>query len=184
MGISIVGTRNDFQYVAVYISSVHSILPLGPAITSVSFEERLMMGNSFKIVVLDDDPTGIQTVHGCYLVTQWDQEKLETALNDDINFFYVLVNSRGKNREEAQRDITDIVTRLLEINKRYGYKMVFICRSDSTLRGHFPLELNCVTKLIEDEKNVDGFFLIPAFFEAGRVTKNETHYLKQNGKNT
>ena len=140
------------------------------------------MGNLFKIVVLDDDPTGIQTIHGCYLVAQWDQEKLETALNDDIDFFYVLVNSRGKNREEAQRDITEIVTRLLEINKRYGYKMVFICRSDSTLRGHFPLELNCVTKLIEDEKKVDGFFLIPAFFEAGRVTKNDTHYLKQDGK--
>ena len=141
-----------------------------------------MVGNSFKIVVLDDDPTGIQTVHGCYLVTQWDQEKLETALNDDINFFYVLTNSRGKNREEAKRDITEIVTRLLEINKYYGYKIVFICRSDSTLRGHFPLELNCVTKLIEDEKKVDGFFLVPAFFEAGRVTKNDTHYLKQEGE--
>lgn len=137
---------------------------------------------SFKIVVLDDDPTGIQTIHGCYLVTQWDQEKLETALNDDINFFYVLTNSRGKNSKETQRDITEIVTRLLEINKHYEYQLVFICRSDSTLRGHFPLELDCVTALLEDEQVVDGFFLIPAFLEAGRVTMNGTHYLKQGGE--
>lgn len=137
------------------------------------------MSISCKIVVIDDDPTGIQTVHGCYLVTQWDQEKLETALNDNINFFYILANSRGKNRAETQQDITEIVTRLLEINNRYGYKLVFICRSDSTLRGHFPLELDCVATLIKDKQKVDGFFLIPAFFEAGRVTKNDTHYLKQ-----
>ena len=29
-----------------------------------------------KIVVLDDDPTGIQTVHGIYVYTDWSPETL------------------------------------------------------------------------------------------------------------
>ena len=37
-----------------------------------------------RIVVLDDDPTGIQTVHGCLLITQWDEESVRHAFDDDV----------------------------------------------------------------------------------------------------
>ncbi|GEM_PF-6611240 len=43
-----------------------------------------------RVVVLDDDPTGIQTVHGCLLLTKWDKGLLERAMRDRENFFYIL----------------------------------------------------------------------------------------------
>ena len=132
----------------------------------------------YKIVVLDDDPTGIQTVHGCYLITHWDDETLEAALADVVDFFYILTNSRGKTQDEATSDIRDILSKILAVNYRYGYNLLFICRSDSTLRGHFPLEIECVAAVLERHRTIDGFFFIPAFFEAGRITKNNTHYMK------
>lgn len=33
----------------------------------------------FKIVVLDDDPTGIQTVHDVYVYTDWELSTLREA---------------------------------------------------------------------------------------------------------
>jgi uncharacterized protein YgbK (DUF1537 family) len=35
-----------------------------------------------KIVVLDDDPTGSQTVHSCLLLTRWDVDSLKQGLLD------------------------------------------------------------------------------------------------------
>ena len=136
----------------------------------------------YKTVVLDDDPTGIQTVHGCYLITSWDDKTLETALADNVDFFYILTNSRGKTREEVTADITCILLRILKINHHYGYKLIFICRSDSTLRGHFPLEVECVATILEAHKSIDGFFFIPAFFEAGRITRDNTQYMNVGGE--
>ena len=37
-----------------------------------------------KIIVIDDDPTGSQTVHGCLLLTRWDVQTLTEALRDAV----------------------------------------------------------------------------------------------------
>lgn len=50
---------------------------------------------STKIVVLDDDPTGSQTVHSCLLLTRWDVSTLKTALADAAPLFFILTNTRG-----------------------------------------------------------------------------------------
>jgi uncharacterized protein YgbK (DUF1537 family) len=44
----------------------------------------------WKMVVLDDDPTGIQTVHGCLLITQWDEDSVRKGFADAEPFFYIL----------------------------------------------------------------------------------------------
>ncbi|MDO9101294.1 MAG: four-carbon acid sugar kinase family protein, partial [Candidatus Nitrotoga sp.] len=54
-----------------------------------------------KIIVLDDDPTGSQTVHSCLLLTRWDQDTLRVALLDDSPLFFVLTNTRGMNAVRA-----------------------------------------------------------------------------------
>ena len=54
-----------------------------------------------KIIVLDDGPTGSQTVHSCLLLTRWDQDTLRTALLDDSPLFFVLTNTRGMNAARA-----------------------------------------------------------------------------------
>ncbi|MBQ4632872.1 MAG: hypothetical protein IJB46_05935, partial [Prevotella sp.] len=52
--------------------------------------------NNIRIVVLDDDPTGIQTVHGCLLVTEWNKEQIREAFRHEQPFFYILTNTRAK----------------------------------------------------------------------------------------
>ena len=57
----------------------------------------------WRMVVLDDDPTGIQTVHGCLLITQWNEESIRQGFADDVPFFYILTNTRAMTREEAAK---------------------------------------------------------------------------------
>ena len=54
-----------------------------------------------KIAVLDDDPTGTQTVHGVPVLTTWSVEDLRWALEQPSPTFYVLTNSRSLPEEEA-----------------------------------------------------------------------------------
>jgi len=132
-----------------------------------------------KLVVLDDDPTGSQTVHGCLLLTRWDTDTLREALTDAAPLFFVLTNTRGMDTLRAEK-ITREVCRNLKVTladlARSGrvIEPIMISRSDSTLRGHYPVE----TDVIAGELGpFDAHFLIPAFIEGGRVTRNGVHYL-------
>ena len=133
-----------------------------------------------RLVVLDDDPTGIQTVHGCLLITQWDEESVRHAFNDDVPFFYILTNTRAMTREEAARVTREAMEMVIKVNKDYGYRLIIISRSDSCLRGHFPLE----TDVIRDCLVCHGITVTaktpfcPAFIEAGRVTIDGIHYMR------
>jgi uncharacterized protein YgbK (DUF1537 family) len=127
-----------------------------------------------EIIVLDDDPTGSQTVHGCLLLTQWDQETLRIALGDESPLFFVLTNTRSVSAAEAAaitRDVAESLARLLE---QYDRPRLVVSRSDSTLRGHYPIETDTLNEVLGP---FDAHFLVPAFFEGGRLTRNGTHYL-------
>ncbi|MDH5545096.1 MAG: four-carbon acid sugar kinase family protein [Gammaproteobacteria bacterium] len=137
-----------------------------------------------KIVVLDDDPTGSQTVHSCLLLTRWDVDTLKAALKDASPLFFVLTNTRGMDAAQAA-DVTREVVKnlhmaLIEL-KAVGKAInpIMVSRSDSTLRGHYPVE----TDVINDEMGpFDAHFLVPAFFEGGRITRDGVHYLLVDGK--
>ncbi|MEN9869736.1 MAG: hypothetical protein RLZZ171_719, partial [Cyanobacteriota bacterium] len=45
-----------------------------------------------KIIVIDDDPTGSQTVHSCLLLMQWDIDTLMQGLQDSAPIFFILSN--------------------------------------------------------------------------------------------
>jgi uncharacterized protein YgbK (DUF1537 family) len=132
-----------------------------------------------QIVVLDDDPTGIQTVHGCLFLTRWNEETLKGAFRDSCPFFYVLTNTRAYNREKACKIISSIVENVLKVNREFGSSLIFISRSDSTLRSHFPAEINEIIRVAgrEDSRPIDAVFFIPAFFEGGRITSGNTHFV-------
>ncbi|MEW5856863.1 MAG: four-carbon acid sugar kinase family protein, partial [Cyanobacteriota bacterium] len=51
---------------------------------------------------------------------------------------------------------------------------LIVSRSDSTLRGHYPVETDVIA---EELGSFDAHFLVPAFFEGGRVTRDSVHYL-------
>jgi len=133
-----------------------------------------------RIVVLDDDPTGIQTVHGCLLITQWDEQSVRHAFDDDVPFFYILTNTRAMTREDATAVTREAMEMVLRVNKDYGYRLVVISRSDSCLRGHFPLETDVIRECLVSHgyQVAPKTPFCPAFIEAGRVTIDGVHYMK------
>ncbi len=145
---------------------------------------EFLQKNRIKIVVLDDDPTGIQTVHGNYLLTNWCEENLQAAFADDKPFFYLLANTRAMTAQQAEQTIREAMSAVLKVNETQNFRLIFISRSDSTLRGHFPLEPETMREEVEKRGMQLGLpvFFIPAFFEAGRYTIEGTHYMKEGEK--
>lgn len=134
-----------------------------------------------RFVILDDDPTGIQTVHGCMLITDINADTIHRALTDDVPFFYILTNTRAMTREDAENITRKAMREVIKANEEKNEQLVFISRSDSCLRGHFPLE----TDVMADELKNAGInvwpkqVFCPAFIEAGRFTIDGTHYMKE-----
>ena len=132
-----------------------------------------------KIIVLDDDPTGSQTVHGCLLLTRWDVATLKLGLDDASPLMFVLTNTRGMGAEEAATVTREVCQNLKRALIGFDRPVLYVSRSDSTLRGHYPVETDVMA---EELGPFDGHFLIPAFFEGGRVTLQGTHYLRVDDK--
>ena len=132
------------------------------------------------MVVLDDDPTGIQTVHGCLLITRWDEESVRLGFEDAEPFFYILTNTRAMTREDAEQVTREAMEMVIKVNHDYGYRLIIVSRSDSCLRGHFPLETDVMRQcLVEHGYSVyPKTPFCPAFIEAGRVTIDGIHYMK------
>ena len=151
-----------------------------------------------KLVVLDDDPTGIQTVHGCLLITQWDEESVRQAFLDEQPFFYILTNTRAMTREEAARVTQEAMEMVVKVNcdlaREQGvpaagtgspalqgaYRLIVVSRSDSCLRGHFPLETDVIRECLVRHgiPVAEKTPFCPAFIEAGRVTIDGVHYMR------
>jgi uncharacterized protein YgbK (DUF1537 family) len=136
-----------------------------------------------KIIAIDDDPTGSQTVHGCLLLTRWDPGTLREALLDPSPLFFVLSNTRGLGASEAAAVTREICVNLSSAlaglaADGQAIQPVVVSRSDSTLRGHYPVETDVIA---EELGPFDAHFLVPAFFEGGRVTRGGVHYLLVDG---
>ena len=135
-----------------------------------------------KIIVLDDDPTGSQTVHSCLLLMQWDVATLRLGLTDEAPIFFILTNTRALTPDKAAavtREVCHNLKQALALENIQDFLVV--SRSDSTLRGHYPIETDAIA---EELGSFDAHFLVPAFFEGGRTTRESVHYLKVNGVDT
>jgi uncharacterized protein YgbK (DUF1537 family) len=132
-----------------------------------------------KIIVLDDDPTGSQTVHSCLLLTRWDVPTLQAALADAAPLFFVLTNTRGMDAARAAAVTREVCENLKAARADYAGPVLFVSRSDSTLRGHYPVETDVMNAVLGP---FDATLLTPGFFEGGRVTRDSTHYLVVDGK--
>ena len=154
--------------------------PVPPDRTTV--RERLageLAGLNRKIVVLDDDPTGVQTVHDIYVYTDWSAETLLEAFRAPEPMFFILTNSRGFSRQKTIEVHTEIARNIAAASRETGMDYVLISRSDSTLRGHYPTETQTLRTVLEAENGMrfDGEILIPFFREGGRYTMNDIHYV-------
>ena len=137
-------------------------------------------GVNHKIVVLDDDPTGVQTVHGVSVYTDWTKEIIVQGFQEENQIFFLLTNSRSFTAQETTVVHQDIARRVHEVSLQTGIPYVLISRGDSTLRGHYPLETETMKNTIEEisDTKFDGEVIIPFFKEGGRLTINNIHYVQ------
>ena len=130
-----------------------------------------------KVIVLDDDPTGTQTVHGVPVITRWSVAELERELRDAAPATYVLTNSRSLAQAAAVALNREIAENLQQAAANCGRDYLVISRSDSTLRGHFPAEMDTLEAALG--KPSDAWILYPFFAEGGRLTINDVHYVAE-----
>lgn len=130
-----------------------------------------------KVVVLDDDPTGTQTVHGVPVLTTWSVEVLRAELRNDLPACFLLTNSRSLPLPAAQTLNATIGRNLRQAATETGRSFVVVSRSDSTLRGHFPGEVEALAEALAEP--FTAWLLIPFFQEGGRYTLHDVHYVTE-----
>ena len=134
------------------------------------------------LIVIDDDPTGSQTVYDINVLLDYSMESIKMQLDDGERLFFILTNTRGMPEPEA----TAVTSRVMENIHRAQHEssagrrhpIQIISRSDSTLRGHYPAEVQAI--IHASPYPYDATVIVPAFFEGGRVTFNDIHYLSEN----
>lgn len=133
-----------------------------------------------KVVVLDDDPTGVQTVHDVQVLTRWSAADLCQALRRPESCFSILTNSRAYPVAEADVMNREIARNLAEASKITGRDIDVISRTDSTLRGHYPTETRALREVLTSTLNrvYHGEVIIPAFFEGGRYTVRDVQWVE------
>lgn len=132
---------------------------------------------SRTFVVLDDDPTGTQSVADLPVLTNWRVEDFDWAFDLHPAAVYVMTNSRSLSPADAERVNAEAVAAALTSSAGRGLQLGFVSRSDSTLRGHFPLEPDTIrdTLVAHGQPEPDGVILVPAFPDAGRITRGGVH---------
>jgi uncharacterized protein YgbK (DUF1537 family) len=128
-----------------------------------------------SIIVMDDDPTGCQTLHGIPVLFNWNLEILIKEFEEATPLFFLMTNSRSLNESQAVALYRQTGLLIREASKKTGRKFSIISRSDSTLRGHYPAEPKALHFLYPA---TPVHCLIPAFFQGGRVTIGDEHYVK------
>ena len=134
------------------------------------------MAAPFKILVIDDDPTGSQTVHSCPLLLRWDPAILAAGLRHPSPLLFLLANTRALAPAAAAERLRDICRALAEVLPTAGIERWWlVSRGDSTLRGHFPLEVDVISAELGP---FAATLLIPAFLDGGRTTVGGVHLLQ------
>ncbi len=128
------------------------------------------------LIVMDDDPTGCQTVHDIPILTAWPVKALRTEFERSPAFF-ILTNSRSQPAREAIELNCEVAQNITEAAEQAGRRFMVISRSDSTLRGHFRAEIETLKAQFGWHKAVT--LCVPAFFEGGRFTIDDVHYVRE-----
>ncbi|AZZ47797.1 hypothetical protein C5C45_14625 [Rathayibacter rathayi] len=132
------------------------------------------------LIVLDDDPTGTQSVADLPVLTSWEPDDLRWALSQGARAVYVLTNTRSLDPDSAAERTRAVVGTASAVAADLGTPIAFVSRGDSTLRGHYPLETDIVEETLRDAtgRGVDGVVLVPAFPDAGRITIGGVHLMR------
>ncbi|KAI9163853.1 ketose-bisphosphate aldolase class-II family protein [Paramyrothecium foliicola] len=128
------------------------------------------------LVVLDDDPTGTQTCHDINVLTVWDVDIIKAEFDSNSAGFFILTNSRALAPPKAKELILQITRNVKSAAEKTGKKFEIVLRGDSTLRGHLPEEPEAVEEVLGQ---FDAWVVAPFFFQGGRYTIEDVHYIKE-----
>ena len=154
-----------------------SRLPGENTIDALSTIKSLLKNSEIpRLVVLDDDPTGTQTCHGISVLTTWEVDTLQEEFSSDGRGCFILTNSRAFNPDEVRKLLNEVLANVKEAARAVGIRYEIVLRGDSTLRGHFALEVEAATNSLG---NLDGLVMAPFFFQGGRYTIDDIHFVKE-----
>ncbi len=131
------------------------------------------------VFVLDDDPTGAQTVQDASFLTEWTRDMLLSEYHQPEKATFLLTNTRAKTEAEAVEINTTLGREFDQLANYLKIPISIISRSDSTLRGHFPAELHALAKGMGNSH--DGIVFIPFFIQGGRYTIDDIQYVAGEG---
>ncbi|MDA0196406.1 MAG: hypothetical protein O2887_15160 [Bacteroidetes bacterium] len=160
----------DFEHTLKSLLPEWSVDPL-PEINGIIKKGKL------SLVVLDDDPTGTQTVYDIPVLTEWSTESIHKEFQSKTPLFYILTNSRALQERDAIELAREIGRNLTKASSETGRGFRVISRSDSTLRGHYPAEVDALEQQLD--KKTNKHIIIPFFFEGGRLTIEDIHYVRE-----
>ena len=133
-----------------------------------------------RIAVLDDDPTGSQTVHDVDVVTVFEPNEIAAGLSSAGSTCFILTNTRSLSEADAVELNTRIGRMLFDLATRLDAPIDVVSRSDSPLRGHVIAEVRALDAARRQAtgRGFDGVLLVPAYFEAGRFTAGNVHWAR------
>jgi DNA-binding FadR family transcriptional regulator/uncharacterized protein YgbK (DUF1537 family) len=135
-----------------------------------SWEHRLA-ADQRRLVILDDDPTGTQTVSDVEVILRPSLSEYQRFFASSNRSIYVLTNSRALTVEAAVALVSHIRDEVKEAASQVDQSVAFLLRGDSTLRGHVFAEID----VLASPDSVTLF--VPAFPEGGRVTCDGIQYI-------
>lgn len=132
-----------------------------------------------RVVLLDDDPTGTQTIADLPVLTSWSVPDLQWALQQQTTGFFVLTNTRSLSETDAAERNRQVVDALHQAATAEQVSYVLASRSDSTLRGYYPLETDVLSQELAARGTVvDGVVICPGYVEPGRLTIDSVHWTR------
>jgi uncharacterized protein YgbK (DUF1537 family) len=113
------------------------------------------------------------------VLTSWSVADLQWALQQQTTGFFVLTNTRSLSETDTAELNREVVDALDQAATAEQVSYVIASRSDSTLRGYFPLETNVLAEELAARGTVvDGVVVCPAYVEPGRVTVDSVHWAR------
>ena len=128
------------------------------------------------LIVLDDDPTGTQSMENVPVLLEWDAELVRKAAAD-APAVHLLTNSRAFPSARA----AEIVRGAAEAAVAALGRPRLALRGDSTLRAHL-LEEYLAVRDVAFPGLTPPLLLVPALPHAGRITVGGIHLLERDGR--
>ncbi|KAK6921267.1 3-hydroxyisobutyrate dehydrogenase-like, NAD-binding domain [Dillenia turbinata] len=139
------------------LKSLPSEWPVDPIDEILKLQEI----TSKTLIVLDDDPTGTQTVHDIEVLTEWKIESLVKQFKKRPNCFFILTNSRALSSQKASDLIRDICSNICSAAKLVG-------------NNDYTVEADAAVSVLGE---MDAWIICPFFLQGGRFTIEDIHYV-------